>query len=162
MKKNPLIFFTRINANKSRLNSRQFVKKKFVGRAFTLVEVLLAVFILEIGLLGIAGFYASSFRIIKTARNETTASNLANGLLDEELAISYDNLLPLPGSKVRYSDLDSNPFYDWWKQIDVAYIDANLAEQTSETNMKKITITVFWQEAGSERSFQTASIKAKH
>lgn len=65
-----------------------FAKQK----GFTLIEVLLAIFILEIGLLGIAGFYASSIKIIKTARNETTASNLASGLLDEELAIAYDNL----------------------------------------------------------------------
>ena len=51
-------------------------------RAFTLIEVLLAIFVLEIGLLGIAGFYTYSFKITKIARMETTAANLASRLLD--------------------------------------------------------------------------------
>lgn len=130
--------------------------------AFTLVEVLLAIFILEIGLLGIAGFYASSFKITKMARNETIASNLANGLLDEELAINYDNLAVETGQRTKYSTDLNNPFYNWDKQIDIAYIDDNLTVQSSETNMKKITVMIFWQESGSDKNFQTASIKARH
>lgn len=134
-------------------------KKK---KAFTLVEILIAIFVLEIGLLGIASFYAYSFKISKIARNETTAANLASGLLDDELTIVYDNLPVGAGTKVRYSTDQANPFYEWYKKIDIAYIDSNLAESVSDTNMKKITVTVYWQESGSEKSFQTASIKAKH
>ena len=135
---------------------------KAIQKAFTLIEVLLAIFILEIGLLGIAGFYASSFKITKMARNETTAANLANGLLDEQLAISYDNLAVGTGIRTKYSTDVNDPFYTWEKRIDISYVDANLVEQTAETNMKKIIVTIFWQETDDERSFQTASIKAKH
>ena len=129
--------------------------------AFTLIEVLLAVFILEIGLLGIAGFYASSLKITKTARNETIASNLASGILDEELAIAYDNL-EVKTESGQYSNDPANPFYSWNYEIRTVYIDDNLAEQIVETNMKKIVVTVYWQEAGSQKSFQAASIKAEH
>jgi len=130
--------------------------------AITLIEVLLAIFILEIGLLGIASFYASSSKIVKTARNETLAANLANGILDSQLAIAYDNLIVGAGSKTRYTDDVGSPFYDWQKKVDISYVDANLVEQPSETHMKKITVTVYWQEGGNEKSFQTASIKAEH
>ncbi|KKQ73683.1 MAG: hypothetical protein US94_C0028G0001, partial [Berkelbacteria bacterium GW2011_GWB1_38_5] len=88
MKKSPLILFTQINTNKK--NSRRFVKK--IKKAFTLIEILLAVFVLEIGLLGIVTFYSYAIQVTKIARNETTAANLASGILDNELSAAYDNL----------------------------------------------------------------------
>lgn len=132
------------------------MKKKFPG--FTLLEVLIAVFILELGLLGIAGFYASSFKIIKTARNETIAANLASGVLDEQLAVSYDNIHSIERAPYSSSGLFSN----WDKKVDITYVDENLAEQPGDTGMKKILVTVYWQEVTGEKSFQTATIKAKH
>lgn len=130
--------------------------------SFTLIEVLLAIFVLEIGLLGIAGFYTYSFKVARYARNETTAANLASGLLDEQLAISYDNLAVGAGTKTGYTTDVNDPFYSWQKKIDMAFIDSNLIEQPIDTHMKKITVTIYWQQDGAEKSFQTASIKAEH
>lgn len=130
--------------------------------AFTLIETLIAIFILEVGIMGVAGFFTSSFKTTRVARNETQAANLASGLLDSELGNSYDNLAIGAGSKERYSSDANNPFYDWYKKIDVAYIDMNLSQSDSDTGMKKIIVTVYWLDNGTERSFQTASIKAKH
>ena len=129
-------------------------------RAFTLIEVLLAIFVLEIGLLGIAGFYTYSFKITKIARMETTAANLASGLLDEQLANAYDNIAVGSGERTPYSA--DEPFNTFDKKIDVTYLDVNLTEQASETHMKKITVTIYWQVDGADKSFQTASIKAQH
>ncbi|MEK7142685.1 MAG: hypothetical protein AAB785_00575 [Patescibacteria group bacterium] len=137
-------------------------KNKKINQAFTLIEVLLASFVLEIGLLGIVGFYSYSFQISKIARQETTAANLASGLLDEKLAVSYDNLPIGPGLKTRYSTEEDSPFYDYWQKIDVVYITTELAESTNDTNMKKIVVTIFWPHDGGERSFQTATIKTRH
>lgn len=68
------------------------------------------------------------------------------------------------GTKTNYSPDISNPFYSWQKKIDIAYINTNLVASYSEpdTNMKKITVTVYWQENGAERNFQIATIKARH
>ena len=121
----------------------------------------MAVFVLEIGLLGIAGFYAYGFKITKTARNQTIASNLASGLLDDKLAIPYDNL-EIKTESSQYSNDPTNPFYSWNYEIKTVFIDDNLSEQTLETNMKKIIVTISWQEADSPKNFQTASIKARH
>lgn len=135
-------------------------------KAFTLIEILIAVFVLEIGLLGIATFYSYSFQISKIARHDTIASNLASGLIDEQSAIAFDNLIVGEGTKTRYSDDINNPFYNWYKKIDVAFIDMNLVASYTETetnkNMKKVTITIYWPEGSNERSFQTATIRAKH
>ena len=129
---------------------------------FTLIEVLLAVFILEIGVLAIATFYSYGFTIIKTARNETTASNLVSALLDSELSKNYDNIGVGLGVKQNYTNDPLSPFYPWQKQVDVAYIDINLNKSTTDPNMKKITATIYWQDKGVEKSLQTASIKARH
>lgn len=131
-------------------------------KSFTIIESLIAIFILEIGILGISNVYANSFKTSRVARNETIASNLASGLLDEGLANSYDSLTIAVGTKTRYSTVPSDPFYEWEKKVDVAYVDANLTEQASETNMKKIVVTIYWKEGSSDKNFQIATIKAKH
>lgn len=144
------------------MKNSKIIKK--IRKAFTLVEVILAIFILEIGLLGIAGFYAYSFQITKIARNETTAANLAQGVLDEQIAKNYDDptLMPTPGGGTKIAYSDDPAFANFKKQVDIAYIDSNLAVQTTDTHMKKIVVTIYWQEVGGEESFQTASIKAEH
>ncbi|HLB95548.1 MAG TPA: prepilin-type N-terminal cleavage/methylation domain-containing protein [Patescibacteria group bacterium] len=142
---------------------------KLKHRGFTLVEVLLAVFVLEIGLLGVAGFYAYSLNIAKFARNETTAANLAQGLLDEQLSSSFDNLSVGEGGKTAYSSDPSSPFANFKKQVDIAWLAADLTASYTQIpgpggneNMKKITVTIFWPFESGEKSFQMATIKAKH
>lgn len=133
--------------------------KKF-SKAFTLIELLLAVFVLEIGLLGIAGFYANSLQVTKIARNETIASNLAAGVIDEEMAIAYGSLTPL--AKDRYSNDSNNAFYNWYREVEISCINENLDPPItcdSNAHMKKILVTIYWQE---QQIFQVATIKAEH
>lgn len=142
-------------------------KLKF-KKAFTLVEILLAVFILEIGLLGVASFYSYSLSLSKIARNQTIASNLVQGLIDEQLAISYDSLPVAEGTKTAYSTDPASPFANFSKKVDIAYLNGNL-DATYDANpaeayryMKKITVTVYYQELATEKNLQTATIKARY
>lgn len=136
------------------------MKKIKFKKAFTLVEILLAVFILEIGLLGIATFYSKSFQVARTARLQTMATNLAAGVLEEQLSISYANLINI--SKRHYSNDQNDPLYNWWKQVDVYFVDANLNNSQSNTHMKKIVVTIYWTDEGTEKSFQEITLKAEH
>ena len=171
MKNIPLIFLTRINVNKFARHSQRFVGSKFVGRpldyargkAFTLIEILIAVFVLEIGLLGIAGFYAYSFKVAKIARNQTMASNLAAGVLDEQISKSYESLIPI--DITNYSADPNNSFHNWYKQVEVSCIDADLNQLScsdASAHMKKITVTISWTEDASAKSFQIATIKSEY
>ncbi len=130
-------------------------------KAFSLIETLIAIFILEIGILGVAAYYSSSFKTTRVARNETIASNLASGLLDQELSNSYDDITVGTGAKARYSTDPQSPFYNWYDEIDVSYVDSNLNVQPTDTNMKKIVVTVYWIDGVTPKSFQIASIKSK-
>lgn len=52
------------------------------SRGFTLLEVLIAVLVLSLGLLGLAGLQAYSMRYNQSANYRTQATNLANQLMD--------------------------------------------------------------------------------
>lgn len=142
---------------------KENLKKK---KAFTLIEILVAVFILEIGLLGVAGFFGYALQFAQSARNQTMGANLASGLLEDKIAQNFDNLTVEIGSKDPYSTVTGNPFGNFQKKIDIAYIDGDLlASQTPNStnqNMKKITVTIYWTEQTGEKSFQIVTIKAKH
>jgi len=130
-------------------------------KAFTIIEVIIAIFILEVGILGVASLFASGFKIIKNARTETIAANLGSGLLDETLANSFDNI-PVSTARERYSIEQSDPFYNYEKQIETSYIDAALNNSVTPTQMKKIVVTIYWTVGNQQKTFQIASIKASH
>jgi len=143
------------------MNLKSFQKK--CKNAFTLLELLLAVFILEIGLLGIAGFYTYSFQITKSARNQTIAANLAQGLLEEQLSKSYDAPDLISVSKTAYS-ITPDPFSNFQKQIDISCVDDSLTTINCDANahMKKIVVAVYWMQETVEKNFQIATIKTEY
>lgn len=127
-------------------------------KAFTLIEVILAIFILEVGLLGIAGFYAYSFQISKVAREDTIAANLAQGLLEEQSAKqNYEDIQDVP--KAFYE----GPFANFQKEVVVTCVKADLspADSCAVANMKKIVVTIYWPVAGGEENFKTVTLRAR-
>ncbi|QTA82659.1 Prepilin-type N-terminal cleavage/methylation domain-containing protein [Desulfonema limicola] len=73
---------------------RQNIKhKNRIGNhaGFTLIEVLIAMVVLSIGLLAIAGMHISSIRGNKTAEEITSASNEALASFENALATDYEN-----------------------------------------------------------------------
>jgi len=138
------------------------MKILFVKKAFTIIEVLIAIFILEVGILGVSSFFASGFKIIKNARTETIATNLGSGLLDETLANSFDNIPVGTVARQKYSPNLGDPFYNYDKQIDTTYIDEYLNNSVTPTPMKKIVVTIYWTIGNQSKTFQIATIKASH
>lgn len=137
--------------------------KEKTKKSFSLIEVLLAVFILEIGLLGISTFYAYSHKIAKMARNQTIATNLAQGVLDEQIAKSYDSPELITVNRTAYSTVPNNPFQGFDKEITITCINASLGDLNCldpNAHMKKVIVTIYWTEDNSNRSVQLAVIKA--
>lgn len=135
---------------------------KALVRGFTIIEVLIALFILEVGILGVGSLFASSFNIIKTARMETIATNLGSGLMDEMIANSFENVAVGTVARQKYSPDLASPFNNYDYQIDVSYIDGGLNPSVVPTEMKKITVTIYWKIRDNEKTFQIVSIKASH
>jgi len=65
------------------------MNKRIKESGFTMVEVLVALVVLAIGLLGIAALYLNSLQSGRTAIYRTQAVNLAADLADRIFALSY-------------------------------------------------------------------------
>ena len=109
-------------------------------KAFTLIEVLIAILLLTIGLLGTAALTAGVIRGNIAGRNLTTATAIAQSCLQENRRVGYTNAgtstsgngCPVGSATV---SLGGVSFTRVLSAIDV-----------SVTNMKTLTVTVSWTE----------------
>lgn len=145
------------------MNQSKFIKifsKTKIRRAFTLLEIIIAIFVLEVGLLGVAKFYAYSFKISRIARNQTIASNLAGGVMEELVAENFDSDILSVGQADPVAYSATEPFNNFQKQININYLNpADLTNSDTPTDMKKIMVTILWQEGGNDAKFEIATIK---
>ena len=130
------------------------------SRAFTVVEILVAITVLTIGILGMAGFFGVSAKLTGSAKSQTTASNLAQGVLDTELGKSYDELAVGNGDKDQFSTNQNNPYSKYAFRINISLIDKNLNTST-DVGLKKIEVFVYWNEGAKEKYVQMSTIKTQ-
>lgn len=136
-------------------------KQKSLVRGFTIIEIVTAIGVFGIGVLGLAGFFAASTQIVRSASNMSVATNLTSGFSDEEFAKSYDELIPGIGNRTPVSADPASPFFQYQYQIDISLIDDNLAVSDNDIGLKKIDVKVFWQEGTSEKHVQISTIKSR-
>lgn len=129
-------------------------------KAFTLVEVVVAIGVLMVGVLGVASFFAYSVKIARSASNTSIATNLAQGLIEEESSKSYDELTPQTGAKTDYTSNADSPFNKFQEQINISLIDTDLNESETDIGLKKIEVIIYYHEGNSEKNVQMATVKA--
>jgi len=137
---------------------------------FTLLELLMALAILGVGLLGIVKMQMQSGFGNMTARNRTAAVNLARSKVEEFRRIK-EYYIPVAGAgTVIGSDLindgDDNDLGNWSSPDNTVTGDLtetgetggrfamawNIADNTPENNMKTVRIRVTWTEGSIPRS----------
>ena len=126
-----------------------------------MVEIVVAIAVLAIGVVGVSTFFAGSTRNTRNASNTSVAANLGQGVIDEELVKSYNELNPNDGDKVKFSEDSANSFYNFSKKINISLIDQNLNSSVTDIGLKKIDVIIYWNEGSSEKSSQFSTIKAK-
>lgn len=127
--------------------------------AFTMVEIIVAIAVLAIGVVGVSYFFAGSTGITRSASNTSVAANLGQGVIDEELVKSYDILSVGSGTKTQFSTDPANSFYNFSWQINISLIDQNLNSSVDDIGLKKIDVIIYWNEGSSEKSVQFSTIK---
>lgn len=123
---------------------------------FTLIEVLVAVLILSIGLLGLAGLMASSIRNNQSAYQRTQATWLAYDIVDRmranraaALAGNYNTAMGAPAAcaanPVLAGTMAAQDVTDWKNQLACALPtgDGAVAVQANRT----VTVTVRWNDS---------------
>jgi len=123
---------------------------------FTLLEVLVAVLVLAIGLLGLAGLMTSSIRNNQSSYQRTQATWLAYDIVDRmrvnraaALASNYNTALGSPvtcaASPALSGAMAAQDLTDWKNQIACALPagDGSVAVQANRT----VTVTVQWNDS---------------
>src|SRR3990170_7618459 len=125
---------------------------------FTIIEVLISLTIFIILALTLFQVYPFQSRVIKESKDTTVATNLAQGVIEEELQRGYENLTVQDGTKERFTTDVSSPYYNFWKEVDVSFVDSNLQPTGLDRGYKKIETTIYYMENGREKSTTMASL----
>lgn len=116
------------------------------NRGFTLTEVMIAIVVFSIGLLGIAQTLVVVINTNLAARQITTATILAQATLEDIHRLGY----VAADSAAATSDYGSMPHYEAYKRV------TTISPDTPGVGMKTATITVSWQ--GDRRSLSLSTI----
>lgn len=130
-------------------------------KGFTIIESIVAIGIFGVGVLAIVGFYAVSSQAVRNARQITTATFLAQGLIESTISNPYDSLVIGAGLKEPFTTDQANPAFGYQKKIDITQIDQNLATSAQDLGLKKIDIYVYWQGVTSEKQVHFTTIKTQ-
>lgn len=124
---------------------------------FTLLEVLVAVLVLSIGLLGLAGLLASSIRNNQSAYQRTQATWLAYDIVDRmrvnrpaALASDYDTALGTPANCAANPTLSgamAAQDLTGWKTLLACALPAGDGAVALNTATRQVTVTVQWNDS---------------
>jgi len=124
---------------------------------FTLLEVLVAVLVLSIGLLGLAGLLASSIRNNQSAYQRTQATWLAYDIVDRmrvnrpaALASDYDTTLGTPANCAANPTLSGSMAAQdltGWKTLLACALPAGDGAVALNAANRQVTVTVQWNDS---------------
>lgn len=113
-----------------------------IQKAFSLIEVMIAVFILLVGILAVLTMFPFGVRLARYSKMTTIATQLAQEKIEEIISKSYADI-----SKESEQTLGA-PFDDYSRKTDVTCFDPNGVGLSpncpDDTGIKEIKVTVSW------------------
>jgi type IV pilus assembly protein PilV len=145
----------------SMLKTRKSVPNRWVSRGFSLVEVLIALIIMSVGMLGIAGLYVHSMQAGRTSLFRHHAVTLAGDIADRIRAnplggAAYEggganNNCVAGGVNCTADEMAANDVFLWAEQADATLPDGEVAVEYDDAAVPSTyEVTVTWKEAGYE------------
>lgn len=124
------------------------MKNSSTQKGFTLLEILVAITILSIGLLGMAGMTTTIIHGNSLSNKVTTATTLGQDRLEHFKRLGYSNTptTTLPPDVEPYNSITNYPFYKRESFIEV---------NKPAVHMKTVTITVSWDNDAKSVALQT-------
>ena len=124
------------------------------SKGYTLLEVLVALVISSIGLLGLAQLQIVATRSNSFSNHITTGITLAKDQLEVFRNLQYDHPQLVAGNHID----PGNPFTS---QTGISYNRRWTVAVDGTTNLRTITITVAWPAASESHSVQFTTVKAQ-
>ncbi len=118
----------------------------FHRRGFTMIEIIIAVLLLTVGLIGIVSVSVMVIDGNYYSKTVTTATSLAKDKLEELQSMSYENIISSSSPETK-----ENIFSRSWT------VTAN----SPAANMKTVVVTVTWPWKGQTKDVTLRSIIAK-
>lgn len=113
------------------------------AKGFTLIEILIAVTLLSIGLLGMAGLTVGIIRGNALSSEVTAATALTQDRMEDIKRLGYSNAA---GSSEAYNSISG---YAAYRRVTMVDID------TPGVGMKTVTVTVYWDSDASSVAVET-------
>lgn len=123
---------------------------------FTLIEVMVALGIFSLITLALISVFIYALRINKETENQTVAAYAAQEQMETMLSHAYNAISGgTVEPKARLADDPDDYRYPFWRQTEVAYVNDDMTSAGSDTGMKRIDVTVFWEGtlSGGEKSY---------
>jgi len=137
-------------------------------KGFTLVEILIAIFVLSVGIVAVLYMFPMGLEVGKSSQMTTIASQLARAKMEEVMSKSYSELSAGTSTENYGGEISNFPAYKRVTGITCLNTDFQPAgcdyDPTNNPNpLKKIKVTVFWKSAlgTSEKNLEVASLISK-
>lgn len=118
---------------------------------FSLIEMMIAMFLLMIGFLAVITVLWSSAQSGSFSRNMTTAANLNQDIMERLTSLSYDSL-PVTADFVDYTN--ANP-------MSSGFTRQTKVEENAAADLKTITVKIGWTEQGRTKTRLFTVMKSK-
>jgi type IV pilus assembly protein PilV len=116
---------------------------------YSIIEIMISVLILSVGILGVMSMQISSIRANSGARHLTESATLCADQFEKMVSMSYHDVDLAPATTTTFTQ---GKYTVQWGVS---------AEDIPVNNMKTITMTVSWAEAGRQRSVSHVYYKAR-
>ncbi len=123
----------------SRQNS---VDAKKGSQGFTLLEVLIAIVILSVGLLGMGALVVGIINANRLSKDMTTATTLAQDKMEDIQRVGYANTAAETMATM------PSPFSDYKREVKVT--DLTVTDLSPPTDMKTVRVKICWGGASKE------------
>jgi len=123
----------------------------------TLIEVMVSLAVLTIGILGVLQAFPVAVMKEGIAKNNSTASYLAQGQIETFLSYSYDDAALAVGTTT------TSTASNYQIQTNISYVDPlnGLNSTTTDLGIKKIKVKVFWGQDIPEQTVEIATLYSK-
>lgn len=132
---------------------------------FTLIEVLIALAILSIGILGVSLMQLWAINGNSRANHLTAATVFGSDQIEQMLSWDYndDRLKPNNNKTYTLPDDTTSITADGYQADSDGFCQAywQVTDDTPVTDSKTIDVTVYWSQKGELKSFSLSAVKAK-